>query len=100
MYKQYEELCYYTLKVFFPGWTKKKIIKSYKDINKLAYKNIFPNKKGFDSGNPPIDLYYQGKIGVYPYFAYGERVRLCIIPVTAKVVELYKKNGTLVHKIQ
>lgn len=100
MYKQYEELCYYTLKVFFPGLTKKKIIKLYKDINKLAYNNIFPNKKGFDSGNPPSALYYQGKIGVYPYFAYGESVRLCIIPVTSEVVKLYKKNGTIIYKIQ
>lgn len=100
MYEKYEELCFYTLKVFFPDLTKEKVTKLYKKINKLAYDNIFPNEKGFHSDNPPSDLYYQNQIGVYPYFAYGESVRLCIIPVTQKVIKGYEKKGTRIHSIR
>lgn len=100
MYEKYEEICFYTLKVFFPNLTKDKITQLYKEINKLAYDNIFPNEKGFHSDNLPSDLYYQNEIGVYPYFAYGESVRLCIIPVTSKVIKEYEKKGTKVHIIQ
>ena len=32
MYKQYEELCYYTLKVFFPDMAKKQITGGRKQI--------------------------------------------------------------------
>ena len=99
MYEQYEELCFYTLKVFFPKLNKQKIIKLYKDINQSAYKNIFQKGQGFHSGTPPHDLYYQNETGVYPYFAYGECVRLCVIPVTPKVIRDYKEKGTLIHQM-
>ena len=99
MYQKYEELCFYTLRVFFPDFTKKRITRLYKKLNQLAYKNIFPKGKGFDSGNPPSALYYQKEIGVYSYFAYGESVRLCIVPVTYKRIKEYKKQGTVVYQM-
>lgn len=99
MYKKYEEFCFYTLKVSFPKLTKEEITQLYKKINKLAYDHIFPNEKGFHSDNPPTDLYYQNQIGVYPYFAYGESVRLCVIPVISKVIKGYEKKGTRIHSI-
>lgn len=100
MYEKYEELCFYTLKVFFPNRIREKIKQLYKNINELAYDNIFPNEKGFHSGNPPSDLYYYNQIGVYPYFAYGESVRLCIIPVTPQIIKNYEKKGTRIHSIK
>ncbi len=100
MYQKYEELCFYTLKVFYPDLSDKKITKLYKRMNRLAYKNIFPNAKGFDSGNPPSNLFYREGIGVYPYFAYGESVRLCFVPVTPKVIHKLEKRGTIVHCIE
>lgn len=99
MYKQYEEMCFYTLKVFFPDMDKKKIIKLYKTINNKAYKNIFQKKEGFHSNNPPSYLYVKDGIGVYPYFAYGESVRMCIIPVTKKIIQKYRKKGTVIRNI-
>ncbi len=98
MYKQYEEMCFYTLKVFFPDMDEKEITKLYKKLNKKAYANIFQNEQGFHSDNPPSDLYYRDEVGVYPYFAYGESVRMCIIPVTKKVINSYKKRGVKIHK--
>lgn len=99
MYKQYEEMCFYTLKVFFSDVDEKKLTKLYKKLNKKAYDNIFQNRQGFHSDNPPSDLYYRNEAGVYPYFAYGESVRMCIIPVTKRVIKSYKKQGVKIHKI-
>ena len=99
MYKQYEEMCFYTLKVFFPDMDAKELTKLYKKLNRNAYANIFQNEQGFHSDNPPSDLYYRNGVGVYPYFAYGESVRMCIIPVTKKVIKSYKKKGVKIHKL-
>ena len=65
MYKQYEELCYYTLKVFFPDMAKQDLIDMYEKSNEQAYKHIFQTEKGFYSNNPPSDLYYRGGVGIY-----------------------------------
>lgn len=54
--------------------------------------------QGFYSDNPPSDLYYRDGVGIYPYFAYGESVRMCIIPMTKKVIKVYKKKGVKIHK--
>ena len=91
-------MCFYTLKVFFPDMDEKELTKLYKKLNRKAYANIFQNGQGFHSDNPPSDLYYRDGVGIYPYFAYGESVRMCIIPVTKKVMEAYKKRGVRIHK--
>ncbi|MDE6852415.1 MAG: hypothetical protein K2J67_08000 [Lachnospiraceae bacterium] len=93
------EMCFYTLKVFFSDMDEKELTKLYKELNEKAYANIFQNEQGFHSDNPPSDLYFKNAVGVYPYFAYGESVRMCIIPVTKKVMKLYKKKGVKIHKI-
>lgn len=98
MYKKYEEMCFYTLKVFFADMDEKELTKLYKKLNEKAYDNIFQNEQGFHSDNPPSDLYYRDEVGIYPYFAYGESVRMCIIPVTKKVIKAYKKKGVKIHK--
>lgn len=98
MYKKYEEMCFYTLKVFFPDMDAKDLTKLYKKLNKIAYVNIFQNDQGFHSDTPPRCLYYRNGVGVYPYFAYGESVRMCIIPVTKKIIKSYKKQGVKIHK--
>ena len=84
MYKKYEKLCFYCLKMLFPNMEKNKITSLYKKLNKKAYDHIFQTEKGFHSYNLPSDLYYRDGVGIYPYFAYGESVRMCIIPVDQK----------------
>lgn len=99
MYKQYEEMCFYTLKVFFPDIKDKKLTKLYKKLNQKAYHTIFQNAQGFHSKNPPTDLYYRNGVGVYPYFAYGESLRMCIITASKKVIKRYEKRGVKIHKL-
>ena len=71
----------------------------YKKLNKKAYDHIFQTEKGFHSYNLPSDLYYRDGVGIYPYFAYGESVRMCIIPVDQKLIRSYRKKGVRLHRL-
>ena len=99
MYKKYEKLCFYCLKMLFPNMEKNKITSLYKKLNKKAYDHIFQTEKGFHSYNLPSDLYYRDGVGIYPYFAYGESVRMCIIPVDQKLIRSYRKKGVRLHRL-
>ena len=100
MYELYEEMCFYTLKVFFPDFTDEKITELYTAQNKLAYENVFPNEEGYDSDSVPCALYYKDGIGLYPYFAIGEFVHICIIPVTQETINEFEMKGVEIHEIQ
>lgn len=100
MYQQYEEICFYTLKIFFTAMDKKEITNMYKNLNEIAYEHVFQNEQGFQSDNPPSDLFYRNGVGVYPYFACGESVRMCIIPVNQRLIRSYKKKGVKIHKLE
>lgn len=99
MYELYEEMCFYTIKVFFNDLSDEKIIELYKTLNKLAYDNVFPSEKGYASNPTPCALYYKDGIGLYPYFAIGQSVRLCVIPVTEQTIYEFKRKGVEVYEI-
>ena len=99
MYELYEEMCFYTIKVFFNDLSDEKIIELYKALNKLAYDNVFPNEKGYANNPTPCALYYKDGIGLYPYFAIGQSVRLCVIPVTEQTINEFKRKGVEVYEI-
>ena len=99
MYKKYEKLCFYCLKMLFPNMEKNKITSLYKKLNKKSYDHLFQTEKGFHSYNLPSDLYYRDGVGIYPYFAYGESVRMCIIPVDQKLIRSYRKKGVRLHRL-
>ena len=97
LYKVYEEMCFYTLKTVFPDLEDEKIINLYTTLNQLAYENVMPVK--YASGAVPCALYYRGDIGVYPYFALGDYVRLCVIPVTPQYLDQLRAQGVGVYEI-
>jgi hypothetical protein len=99
MHDLYEKMCFYALKVFFPQLENEKIIELYKTMNSLAYDNIFPNAQGYGSNPIPCALYYKDNIGIYPYFAIGESVHLCIIPVSQETLDYFEKKGVKIHEI-
>ena len=53
----------------------------------------------YASGAVPCALYYRGDIGVYPYFALGDYVRLCVIPVTPQYLDQLRAQGVGVYEI-
>lgn len=100
MYEKYEEMCFYTLKVFFPDLSNEQIIKLYTTSNEIAYDHMLPHEQGYHKGAVPAALFYRGDIGVYPYFAAGECVHLCIMPVTTETLKAYEKEGVEIYEIQ
>lgn len=99
MYQKYEEICFYTLKVFFPDLTDEQITKLYTTINEMAYENILPNDQGYHHQVVPYVLFYKNGISVYPYFAIGECLHLCIMPVTSETLTQYEKEGIKIYEI-
>lgn len=91
MYTIYEELCYYAIKVMFPDIPDEQIRELYTTLNKLAFEHDTNMK--YTSESVPCALYYRGNIGMYPYFAWGEDVHLCIIPVTQARIEEMRGKG-------
>lgn len=99
MYHLYERTCFYTIKVFFPSFDDAEIVGLYTKLNELAYSNVFPNEQGYNSDSIPCALFYKGGVGLYPYFAIGESVHLCIIPVTDQTIAAFEAKGTAIYEI-
>ena len=99
MYHLYERTCFYTIKVLFPSFDDTGIVELYTKLNELAYQDIFPNEHGYSSDSIPVALFYKDGIGLYPYFAIGESVHLCVIPVTDQTITAFEAKGTAIYEI-
>lgn len=99
MYKLYEEYCFYTLKIFFPDLSDERITELYKEINKQAYENIFTSEEWYGKGAIPKVMYHKDGIGVYPYFAIGQHLKMCIIPVTEQLIRDFERKGVAINEI-
>lgn len=99
MYHLYERTCFYTIKVLFPSFDDTEIVELYTKLNELAYQDIFPNEHGYSSDSIPVALFYKDGIGLYPYFAIGESVHLCVIPVTDQTITAFEAKGTAIYEI-
>ena len=99
-YAQFEELCFYTLKVFFPDMEDEQIVALYEEANHLGNMNVFLNEDGYKKGCVPCVLYHKDGVGIYPYFAIGEWVHLCIIPVTQEIIDDYAQKGVEIREIE
>ena len=99
-YDAYEELCYYTLKVFFPELSNEELTDLYTELNEIGVQNVFDHDQGYEKGCVPCVLYHKNGIGVYPYLAVGEWRHLCIIPVTEERLHDFAEQGVEIHEIQ
>lgn len=98
-YAMYEQMCFYTLKVFFPTLSEEAVVELYQEANRLGNEKVFSSEAWYDNGAVPCALFFQDDIGVYPYFAIGDWVRLCVIPVSEAVVEDFRQKGVEIHEI-
>jgi len=99
LYGKYEELCFYTMKVFFPDFEDDRLVELYTELIRLAYE-YFPEEHDFSCGAIPSVLYYINGIGLYPYFADGGTVKLCVIPVTDGILKDLEAKGTALNEIE
>lgn len=98
MYDLYEEMCFYAIKVLFPDLTDDRIIELYTTLNHLAYDSVTSVK--YTSESVPCALYHKDGIGVYPYFAVGECMHICVIPVTQETIKEFEQKGVEIYEIQ
>ena len=98
-FEQYKEMCYYTMKVFFPGLSDARIMDLCAEIVALGNQNVFSSDEWFSKNAVPFALFYREGIGVYPYFAIGDWEHFCIIPVTEETVTEFGEKGVQIHEI-
>ena len=99
VYELYEQMCFYTLKVFFPELSDETIVELYTQANELGLENVFSSDDWYSSDSVPCALFCKDGIGVYPYFAIGDWQHLCIIPVTRETIEDFEHKGVQIHEI-
>lgn len=98
-FEQYKEMCYYTMKVFFPDLSDARIMDLCAEIVALGNQNVFSSDEWFSKNAVPFALFYREGIGVYPYFAIGDWEHFCIIPVTEETVTEFGEKGVQIHEI-
>ena len=98
-FEQYKEMCYYTMKVFFPDLSDARIMDLCAEIVALGNQNVFSSDEWFGKNAVPFALFYREGIGVYPYFAIGDWEHFCIIPVTEETVTEFGEKGVQIHEI-
>lgn len=99
-YEQYKQMCFYTLKVFFPDLSDEAILDLCTEALTLGNVNVFSSDEWYDSDSVPCALFYKDGIGVYPYFAIGDWEHLCIIPVTQEIIDDYEQKGVEIYEIE
>lgn len=98
-FEQYKEMCYYTMKVFFPDLPDARIMDLCTEIVAPGNQNVFSSDEWFSKNAVPFALFYREGIGVYPYFAIGDWEHFCIIPVTEETVTEFGEKGVQIHEI-
>lgn len=98
-FAHYKEMCYYTMKVFFPNLPDESILDLCSEIIAMGNQNVFSSDEWYDKDAVPFVLFHKDGIGVYPYFAIGDWEHFCIIPVTEEIIAEFEKKGVQIHEI-
>lgn len=99
MYELYEEYCFYTLKTLLPHLSDERIKALYKEANKNAYDGIFTSDKWYGKGAIPRVMYCHNEVGIYPYFAIGQHLKMCIIPISEQLILDFENKGVEINEI-
>ncbi len=98
MMQLFQEICFYTFKVMFADITDEKINDLIQTLIDEAYEREIIEWYSF--GTIPEVLYFKDGIGVYPYFGNGQMLRLCIVPVTEKLLDVWRVSRTKIYEIE
>lgn len=99
-YDQFEEMCLYTLKVFFPGLSDERIAALCREAIRLGNQNVFSHEEWYGSDPVPCALFHKNGVGVYPYFAIGDWGHLCVIPVTEETINAFQEKGVDIYEME
>lgn len=98
-YHLFQEMCGYTMRVFFQDLPDDTVSAVCSEIISLGNQNVFSSDEWYDVGSVPSVLFHKNGIGVYPYFAIGDWERFCIIPVTEELLTEFAQKGVELHEI-
>ena len=98
MMQLFQEICFYTFKVLFDDVTDEKINDLIQTLIDEAYEREVIEWYSF--GTIPGVIYIKDGIGIYPYFGTGQMLRLCVVPVTEKLLDLWRQRGTEIYEIK
>ena len=98
MMELFQEICFYTFKVMFADLTDESIHELTQTLIDEAYEREV--NEWYSFGTIPDVLYVKDGIGVYPYFGTGQMLRLCVVPVTEKQLDLWRGRGTKIVEIE
>lgn len=90
----YMELCRSTVRTLLPSLEEGQVTELCETLNAVSYGELRLNKQRYERGIVPLVLYYKDGVGIYPHFALGDYVRLCVIPVTPETLENFRQQGT------
>lgn len=98
-FAKYQQLCFYTMKVFFPTLDDRDIQDLCTQIIALGQQHVYDSDAWYSSTSVPYACFYRDGIGVYPYFAIGDYEYFCIIPVTESTLQEWTEKGVWVNEI-
>lgn len=99
LYAQYQQLCFYTLKVFFPSHPDDQILALCQEMNATADSNIYPSDQWYGHGAVPYTFCYRNQVGFYAYSAIGDWMHFCIIPAHEDLLNAFQQQGVQMNEI-
>lgn len=97
LYQSYEQMSLRSLALFLPDVPEESrralFDRMYAETDSLI------SETNFDDCTAPPVMYRSGEVGVYPYFAYGEFIRICFVPLTAERAQQLTAAGTQITDI-
>lgn len=91
-HEDYRQLCLYTLRACLPELGEARLEALYEALDRQAYENRADTP--YSDRTVPSILYYQGEVGVFPFFALGDYERITLRPVTRQDREWLDAQGT------
>ena len=88
----FQTMSLYALALFFPDLKEDAREALYLELDRQAYENLYTGI--YHDEIIPHILYYQGDIGVFPFFALGEYERFTFLPVPQEKLDGLAAQGT------
>lgn len=81
LFAEYRELCLCAFRTFFPDMSAEDADALFREMIAFADENILPETQWYGADSVPQKVYCFGDVGVYPYFAFGDWLRICFVPL-------------------
>ncbi len=81
LFDEYKELSLCALRLFCPDLPAQDAEALFREMIAFADHNILPETQWYGADSVPQTVYCFADAGVYPYFAFGDWLRICFVPL-------------------